>query len=122
MTIRKTEGAYVIPLSFSEMHMSVAMVGDDCQITVYGGDTPHIGSVVLAVPRESLSGDGTLSATSSVINVVGHKDEAVLRLLAEKCAAAWNNTVVCSGGFHVDHISKTQIDEVVDACERIEWD
>ena len=42
-------------------------IGEDLVLTLSGGEKPHIGCVVQAVPRPSLSGDGTISVTSSVI-------------------------------------------------------
>ena len=59
-------------------------IGEDLVLTLSGGEKPHIGCVVQAVPRPSLSGDGTISVTSSVINLTGHKDEFLCRRLAEK--------------------------------------
>ena len=44
-------------------------IGEDLVLTLSGGEKPHIGCVVQAVPRPSLSGDGTISVTSSVINL-----------------------------------------------------
>ena len=34
-------------------------IGEDLVLTLSGGEKPHIGCVVQAVPRPSLSGDGT---------------------------------------------------------------
>ena len=39
-------------------------IGEDLVLTLSGGEKPHIGCVVQAVPRPSLSGDGTISVTS----------------------------------------------------------
>lgn len=67
----------------------------------------------------SLSGDGHTSDTSSVLNVTGHKDEAICRYLAEKAAAAYGCVVCCSGGFHVDHITEDQISELMSALDEV---
>ena len=40
-------------------------IGEDLVLTLSGGEKPHIGCVVQAVPRPSLSGDGTISVKSS---------------------------------------------------------
>ena len=48
------------------MEVTVMKIGEDFQICLAGGEKPHIGCVVQAVPRESLTGDGSWSATSSV--------------------------------------------------------
>ena len=103
----------VITLSFSELVIETKEVGDDLLVLVSGGEKPHLGCTVLAQPRESLSGDGSISCTSSVLNVVGHKDETICRALAEAYCKAKNRTVVCTGGFHCDNITEEQIKEVL---------
>ena len=106
-------------LSCGMLYVNILRVGEDCQILLSGGSRPHIGCTVLAVPRPSLSGDGHPSATSSVLNVTGHKDEAICRYLAEKAAAAYSCVVCCSGGFHVDHITEDQIRELMSALDEV---
>ena len=59
------------------MEVTVMKLGEDFQICLAGGEKPHIGCVVQAVPRESLTGDGSWSATSSVWNRTGHKDDVL---------------------------------------------
>lgn len=49
-----------LALSFTRIVISVKFVGDDMLIIVEGGDKPHIGTAVLAVPRPSLTDDGSL--------------------------------------------------------------
>lgn len=106
-------------LSFSSLRAEMKQIGRDFQITVEGGEKPHIGCVVLAVPRPSLKDSSQTSCTSSVINLTGHKDEAVCRILAEQVASAKNATVICTGGFHIDHISEEQLSEVIRAANEI---
>ena len=106
-------------LSFAELAIKFTKIGKDYHVLLTGGDIPHIGCTVLALPRPSLTGDGSVSSTASVLNVTGHKDEALCRQLAERLAAAGNTTVVCSGGFHVDEITGQQIKEVQQAVDEI---
>lgn len=96
----------------------VISMGRDVTIAVYGGDTPHIGSIVLSVPRPSLTGDG-ISVTSSVLNGIGHKDEEIARLFAETVARQYNCTVCCSCGIHIDNITPAQIQVVQEKCKCI---
>ncbi|MFR3321812.1 MAG: hypothetical protein ACLTSZ_12630 [Lachnospiraceae bacterium] len=70
-------------------------------------------------PRPSLTGDGSRRATASVINVTGHKDEALCRYLAEKVAAAADAVTVCTGGFHIDAMTPEQIQEVQAAVKHM---
>lgn len=111
----------VITLSFARITISAEFLGDDILIAVSGGDRPHIGTAVLAVPRPSLTGDESVSATSSVLNVTGHKDEVICRMLAEKAARKYGATVVCAGGFHVDDMDAGQIEEVVSAVRDFDF-
>ncbi len=106
-------------LSFAELTIKFTKIGNDYHVLLTGGDVPHIGCTVLALPRPSLTGDGSVSSTASVLNVTGHKDEALCRQLAERLAAAGNAAVVCSGGFHVDGITRQQIREVQQAVDEI---
>ena len=101
------------------IEVTVLSIGEDLQSCLAGGEKPHIGCVVQAVPRESLTGDGSWSATSSVWNRTGHKDEVLCRMLAEKICSACRVVTVCSGGVHIDGITGEQIRELVDAMERI---
>ena len=93
-------------------------MGQDYTICVWGGDTPHVGSVVMSVARPSLTGEGT-GVTSSVINGMGHKDEYVARKFAEATAVKYNCTAVCTCGIHIDNITKEQLQNVADACDRL---
>lgn len=106
-------------LSFSKLFIQIDRLGADCLVTVQGGERPHIGCTVLAVPRASLKGDGEVSCTSSVLNVTGHKDEQICRYLAEEVCRKSRVTVVCTGGFHFDDISEEQISEVLLALPEI---
>lgn len=92
----------------------IVPMGNDYNLAVYGGDTPHIGSVVMSVARPSLTGEG-IGVTSSVLTKVGHKDDTVAKLFAETLAKKCDCTVVCTCGIHVDNITPEQIDLVKEA-------
>lgn len=118
--MNKTEGIQIIKkLSFAELTVFVMPVGNDYHILFRGGGRPHIGCCVLAIPRKSLTGDGRGSCTSSVINVTGHKDEQICRHLAEILCIQKEAVTVCSGGFHMDHITPQQIEELMEAVKEI---
>ena len=101
------------------LEINAAFVGEDVLVCLQGGDWPHLGCVVQTEPRESLTGDGSVSATSSVLNYPGHKDEVVCRYVAEKISRELNRRVVCTGGFHKDGITVEEIREVQRAVEQI---
>lgn len=106
-----------------ELIMRAVEIGGDWLVIVAGGTMPHIGCTVLAMPRESIRGDGNLSSTASVLNVTGHKDVEICRYVAEKIAACTGKTVVCTGGIHIDEITSDQISSIremtVEMTERL---
>ena len=104
---------------FTDICVEIRRLGSDYHILVSGGERPHIGCTVLALPRPSLDGSGKMSSTASVLNVMGHKDEEVCRYLAEKVSAGKKATVVCTGGIHMDGITKEQIAEIMETMQII---
>lgn len=106
-------------LSFSELSLKAVRVGDDILAWISGGDRPHIGCTVQSVPRLSLTGDGSVSTTSSVLNITGHKDEMICKKAAEALCVRYQAVTVCCGGFHIDHINSEQILEVLYAVDRM---
>lgn len=101
------------------LEVSAAFVGEDILVCLQGGEHLHLGCVVQTEPRESLTGDGSASATSSVLNFPGHKDEVICRYVAEMISRELNRRVVCTGGFHKDGISAEEIREVQIAVEEV---
>lgn len=99
--------------------VSAGKIGEDVLLCVEGGNRPHIGCVVQAVPRPSLDGSGKMSATASVLNLTGHKDEFLCRKLAEQICSRLGVTVVCTGGVHLDEISEEQIAQLLEICEQL---
>ncbi len=96
----------------------LVQMGKDCSICVWGGDTPHVGSVVMSSARPSLTGSG-VGVTSSVLNGIGHKDEYVARKFAEAAAEKFVCTAVCSCGIHIDGITPAQLQEVSVVCDKL---
>jgi len=70
-----------------------------------GGEEPHIGSVAISIPRKSLTGDGTISCSTSVFNLISHKDDALAVPLAEEVSKQLNKVVVVSAGVHIEEIT-----------------
>lgn len=91
--------------------------GEDLLIRIFGGKA-HIGSVAVAEPRPSLTGEGT-SSTVSVINYCGHKDDAISVPVASKvCAAIGKHTVVVCG-IHFDNIPSDLLKKISNLPEKI---
>ncbi len=83
----------------------VVREGEDLVVSVGGGDRPHVGCVVLAVPR---GGEGG-SATVSVLALPRHRDEAIARPMAETLAARLGAVTVVSAGVHEEGASARAI-------------
>ncbi|MCD8077839.1 MAG: hypothetical protein LUE63_05615 [Lachnospiraceae bacterium] len=94
-------------------------MGRDVTLCIHSKPGGHIGSAALAVARPSLTGQGQ-STTTSVLNCVGHKDDAVAVHLAEAVSKAIGCTAVCVCGIHVDGLSPEGIETVLAACREIE--
>jgi len=93
--------------------MKSVLVGEDICVIISGGDKPHIGCVTLSVPTISLSGKEAYSSTTSVLNLVGHKDDELARYASSLISSRLNKTVVVTCGVHVDNITAQEIDIVI---------
>ncbi|MCD8007257.1 MAG: hypothetical protein LUF29_09930 [Oscillospiraceae bacterium] len=96
----------------------VIQMGKDYAVCLWDEKGGHIGSVCMSVARPSLTGNG-ISATTSVLNCIGHKEESIARSFSEAVAIRNNCTAVCSCGIHLDGITPEMISEIQEACEEI---
>lgn len=85
-------------------------------VGLFGGESPHVGAVVVSMPRPSLADPGKPSCTSSVINLPAHKEEEVIRPLAEELARATGRPVVGVAGVHVEGADPASLDALVHHC------
>jgi hypothetical protein len=68
--------------------------------------------VAVAQARPSLQDSSKRSATTSVITLLGHKDDAIARRVAHALAAKLDKNVVVSCGIHVDRITQDELDSI----------
>ena len=101
------------------IRMEVIPQGTDLLVRLYGGSRPHIGSVVLSVPRPSLKDPSTLSATSSVLNLPSHQEEGPAREAGERLARELQRAVVVVGGIHYDGLKEPELDEILALCREL---
>ncbi|TCL76251.1 hypothetical protein EDC14_10024 [Hydrogenispora ethanolica] len=94
-------------------------IGPDLCVIIAGGDSPHIGAVTLSVPRPSLADPKAVSASTSVLTRVGHKDDEAARYVSQELAAKLNRNVVVTCGIHVDGITRAQMDAVFQALAEL---
>ena len=100
----------------------VEEMGCDLSVNIYGGDRAHIGSVAIAEPRPSLLGDGSVSATVSTYNCIGHKDGEVASAVAHELARCLNRRTVVVCGIHYDSIQPEVLAEVRSLTDRMVLD
>ncbi|MBW2122047.1 MAG: hypothetical protein JRH07_09395 [Deltaproteobacteria bacterium] len=91
-------------------------MGEDLVISIWGGSRPHVGAVALAVPRPSLGNRVALSATSSVLTRLGHKEDEIVKAVSERVSAALGTAVVVAAGIHWDDLREEGITTVRSLC------
>ena len=82
----------------------VAVVGEDLVVTVGGGQRPHVGCVVLAIPYSTRGEAGGWSASCSVLTIPPHKEEPIARGIAARLATGLGRVTVVTAGVHDDDI------------------
>ena len=80
-----------------------------------GGESPHVGGVVLAVPRASLTGTGN-SCDCWIIPISGHKDAEVVAPIAEEFCKTLNVPVSLTAGVHMDSATSRDIKVFSENC------
>jgi hypothetical protein len=102
-----------------KINMKAITIGEDLCVIISGGDSPHIGCVTLSVPRPSLGDENIISSTTSVLNLVGHKDDEAARYVSHKLSSKLNKNVVVTCGIHVDNITSEEINITIDLLKEI---
>ena len=83
-----------------------------------GGEKPHVGGVVLALPRPSLRGEGW-STDVYITPVPGHKDVDVARKVAETLARELRFPVAITAGIHSDQLCSEEVREIISHCNTL---
>ena len=94
-------------------------IGVDVLVYAWGGNRPHIGSVAAAQPRASLEDPSRVSATASVITFLGHKEDVLVKEVAEKMAAELDTHVVVTAGLHWDDLKAEELAVVMANCREV---
>jgi len=102
-----------------KLEASLRTLGPDLLVAVWGGTHPHIGAVALAQPRPSLRNKKKTSATSSVLTLLGHKEDATVKKISEDLATALKRNVVVTAGIHWDNLKPEEIAAIVKMTERL---
>lgn len=115
MTILRTEREFL----GAQIATETQWVGKDLWVTLSWGTRPHIGSLILTVPRPSLKDPSSTSSTSSVLNLLGHRDERPGRDLAEKLAAELGCNVALACGIHYDDLTAANLEDIMEICAQL---
>lgn len=86
-----------------EITLKAEWIGNDLLLCLYGGDTPHIGTVT------TFSGDTQIQRFPSHDGRF-HKDDVLAKILLGRIQSIIPGNCVITAGVHVDHISKEQIE------------
>ena len=91
---------------------TIIFLDNDDVIVVVTGGRDHIGAISLAVPRPSLLDQNRISATSSVLTMLGHKEDELVKYVSEKIASATGRNVVVVAGVHYDGLARDDLEIV----------
>ncbi|MDO9535621.1 MAG: hypothetical protein Q7J85_09910 [Bacillota bacterium] len=97
----------------------VVPIGEDLVVMIWGGDKPHVGAVAIGIPRPSLENPEITSSTTSVYALLGHKEDGLAKMMADRLASVLERNVVLTAGIHVDNISMEGIKEIEINCSSI---
>ncbi|MDV4151132.1 hypothetical protein R0131_09800 [Clostridium sp. AL.422] len=94
------------------INCSAVKMGNDWNISIYGGDIPHIGAIALGIPRPSLEDKNKISSSVSVLTITGHKEDVIVQKVAKVLSSALNSTIVVSCGIHFNNITFDDIQDL----------
>jgi len=94
-------------------------IGADILVYIWGGQRPHIGAVAAAQPRPSLADENRRSATCSVLTYLGHKEDEIVKPVAEHLSAALDTHVVVTAGIHWDGLNQNEVGVIGSRIEEI---
>lgn len=106
------EGKYLV-------NLLATITAEGLIVQVLGGDKPHVGAVALSVPRPGLSDPEKVSCNTTVVPLLGHKDDEVAKPVAEKIATALAAPVAAVAGLHIDNASQDEIALLLQNCREV---
>jgi hypothetical protein len=95
-----------------DLTASVMKVGQDAVVVIWGGERPHVGAVALAQSRKSLKDPDKISATASVLCLVGHKEDVVVKIVSERLATVADRPVAVAAGIHWDNLKESDFNQI----------
>ena len=89
------------------VRLEALALGEDWNVSITGGDRPHIGAAALGVPYRKP--DGSWSACASVFALPTHKEDGLAQKAAQHLARETGHIVAVSCGIHVDNLTPEEI-------------
>jgi len=102
-----------------EVTLTIFDTGKGIHGILTGGEEPHLGGVVLALPRPSLAQSDLWSADLYITPVPGHKDVEVANTLAAILSKDLKQPIVISAGIHSDDLARDEINIIINYCEQL---
>jgi len=97
-----------------------ATITDDGLVAqVFGGEKPHVGAVALSLPRPGLADPRKVSCNTTVVPLLGHKDDEIAKPVAEEIVKAWGSPVVVVAGVHLDNASGEEVESLINNCMEV---
>jgi len=87
--------------------------GKDLTVVFYGGEKPHIGAIAISIPRPSLKDPKKTSTSTSVITLVGHKEDDLAKNIAEDITRITKNITIAIVGLHIEKASLRDIEILI---------
>lgn len=97
------------------VELKATFTGDGITALLTGGESPHVGGVVMCVPRPSLTGAGT-GYDTYVMPVPGHKDTAAAQPVAEMLCRETGRVTVVVAGIHIDNAQGNELTILLENC------
>jgi hypothetical protein len=106
------EGKYLVV-------MEVAITGEGLVAQIFGGEKPHVGAVALSVPRPGLDDPEKVSCNTTVVPLLGHKDDEIAKPAAEEIVKVWGSPVVVVAGVHIDNAGREDLEVLIKNCREV---
>lgn len=103
----------------TRVELFARLVNDSIVVILQGGEVPHVGAVVLTIPRPSLEDENQISHNSWIMPVLGHKDDEIARVCAEKITRSTGKTTVVIAGIHIHDARSEEIYHVIELCDQL---
>lgn len=89
--------------------LEAIFVGYDLCAVITGGDRPHVGAVSVYSKEDGIK----------TISLKNHKDYIIGEIFINSIKDSFNGNISVSCGIHIDNISKEQIEDVYECCNKV---